>query len=144
MTKKGIIALVVLFLLGLGVGRYSLPAKIVTETKTVQVEAKQVAKEDHTIIVTVKKPDGSVITTTHNDIDTHVVDDKKTDTATTKTVEYSVPKVTISALAASRLLVGAPSMAYGGQIQYRFLGPLQAGVMGLSDGTIGVSLGLTF
>ncbi len=131
-------------------GRYSVPEKIKIETKVVEVEKKVVTvvrdKHKNTKIVDVVKPDGSKETTTTVIEDT-VTDRKSKETGTTNAASSSETtkgdsKVTISALGGYDL--NSSKLVYGLSLTKPILGPIALGVFGLSNKTLGFSLGLTF
>lgn len=142
--RKQLLLGLLLLLIGVAVGRYSLPAKIME--KTITDTQKDIQKDDHTIttVVSVKQPDGTVTTTTEqkNDVTTTSEQHKHQDAE--KTVTYNTQKVTLSALMTTRPFSGIPMTAYGGVLQYRVLGGITVGVLGVSDGTLGVTIGLAF
>ena len=145
MNTKQSLSILIALLIGCAIGRFSLPSKII-ETENKQLD-KDTSKEDHTItIVTeVHNVDGTVTKTTRiqNDIDTDskskLVDDKS------KEVTYDTRRWTIAGLALTKPLSGLhPPITYGGEVMYRILGPIQVGVLGTADGTMGVALGISF
>lgn len=154
--KKELIIGGVILLMGIGIGRFTLPAKVVTQVKTIEV-VKQVlvqdtSKADHSVSTTTetRKADGTVtiVTQRKNDIDTKI--DRKVATNTdktsesTKTTEYDTRRLSLSVITAARPLSPSQGMSYGGSLQYRVLGPITGGILGLSDGTVGISIGLMF
>lgn len=131
-------------------GRYSAPTKTVTEIKTVEVEKKvdDTQKDEHKITQTkeIVKPDGTKETdTTVTDDSTtkkkEVLDDTK-NSESKVTVEYVGGNLSVSALVGFTIPGVAP--VYGGHIQGRILGPFTSGIWGLSNGVVGVSIGLVF
>lgn len=153
---KQILVVVGVFALGLAVGRYSLPAKVVTK-EVVKVEIKEVEKKvtnkhnDKTVvIVETKKPDGTVVT------EKRIVDksttDTKTDTSTdTKsesnketTKEYAKNQYSIRALVGKDFTNFSAPMVYGAAFDRKFFGPITVGVFGFTNGLGGVSVGLNF
>lgn len=147
-NKQTIIALIAALITGLAIGHFTHPTSIVkTEQKTTAIaDNKEIVKQDKSIITSTKKPDGTVITTTHEDVTTTVQDAKHVNIADNKqeSITYGQPKWAINALAVSRMLSGSPGIVWGGQLTHRFLGPFQAGIFALSDKTVGVSLGISF
>lgn len=139
---------------------YFSPTKVKTETKmvevikTVEVEKKDTAKDRKRKIVVKEKKgaDGSIEKTTVLTDDTSSV--SKTDIAkdttdfksseSSKTVERATDKVTISALAGINPFSGAQTPVYGASITKPILGPITVGAWGLNNGTVGVSIGLSF
>jgi hypothetical protein len=150
MTTK--ISIVGALVLGLVLGRYTLPAKVVTKTETIEklVTQTNTNTEDHskTTVTQTKKPDGTVVTTTttSNDIDTKTTQKSKDDkdTETQKTVSYDTSRIGLNALGLTKPFSSTPTMVYGGQIEYRLIGPIKTGIIGLSDGTVGISIGVQF
>jgi hypothetical protein len=134
MRKSILLAAVCSALLGYAFGRWGHPVKV-TETKVVEVERQD--KSKITQVETVK-PDGTRVirTRTQRDVDT------SRKTKAEKTADYG-GRVGIAFL--SGVHVHSPAqLLYGGHITAPVLGPIRAGAWGLSNGTLGVSLGLDF
>jgi hypothetical protein len=158
-TRTKIILISVSLLSAFAVGRYTVPEKIRVETKTVEVEKKvddtktQTDRDKHkkTTVVETVKPDGEKTTTTVTEEDTTtkrstddksaMTDNKATDQVTEKT--YGTQKTTLSALGAINL-TGTPSIAYGASVYKPVLGPFGIGAMFLTNGTVGLSVGISF
>lgn len=144
------------FLLGLAIGRFSLPAKIVTKTVTVESDKSKstdnLHQDDHSIttVTETKRPDGTitVVTTKQNNIDTQhnstTQSSSMKSSDTEKTVTYNTNIWSLNVLAKSKASFNEIIPVYGGQIEYRILGPIKISVMGFSDSTMGVGLGLQF
>lgn len=132
-TRRFLLVVVCSLVLGYAFGRWGHPVKV-TETKVVEVE-----KQDKSKIVKVEtvKPDGTRVirTRTQRDVETS----RRTETE--KTADYG-GKVGVSFLYGLQLPLG-PSV-FGAGIMVPVLGPIRAGAWGLSNGTLGVSLGLDF
>jgi hypothetical protein len=160
MSTKLKVALAIMSLVGaFASGRWLAPTKVVTEVKTVEVEKKrdqkQIAKklnkhkETKTTTVTNAKGESTTTTTVIEDVGT-VSNSNETKTSdnsiTTNHKEETTrdaSKVTISALAGiNPLSPGAP--VYGAAVSKPILGPVAAGVWGLSSGVGGVSVGISF
>lgn len=152
---KEILAGVVLIVVAFAIGRYTGPEHIKTVTKivTVQTDSKtddsQVEDHKKVTIVDVTSPDGTNTKTT-TVVDDKDTQDKSTDTSKTTTdesksveVTKSSPKIQVSALAA-RNLSNFASPIYGGMVSKSILGPITLGAFGLSDKTVGLSIGLMF
>lgn len=97
--------------------------------------------QDHTqkTIVTIKKPDGSSTTT-------ETVDSRsttKTD-AVTQTPTSTKQKTNISVLVGNDFSKSAIKPMYGVSGNREFIGNLTVGAYGLTNGTVGLSLGLNF
>jgi hypothetical protein len=131
-------------------GRYSVnqpPAVKLVETSKTQVE-QRADKDIHetTKTETVKEPDGEVKTTVVETKDTV----SKVDTE--KQVDMSVQltqtpakrsTINISALVALDALHGF-TPCYGVSASKEFIGPITVGAFGLTNGTLGVSVGVNF
>lgn len=135
----GIIGLSVL--IGALIGFYAKPAKIVT-TQVIQKNA-DVTKRDDTVttVTQTKKPDGTVTTVT-------TITDKNTTAAhsSTHTADKTTETRTEGATTVSAL-VGVDfgrGLTYGASIQHQILGPLNVGAFGLTNGVMGVSIGIRF
>lgn len=133
-------------LLAFAAGRYLTPTKI--EIQTVEVEKKQTEtdrdKHKETTTVTTEKPDGSKVTETKTTEDTSTTrsTNQTTDTTTHTTKTYTGIRTRVSGLVG--IDVGGRNVAYGAAVSRNVLGPITAGAWGLTNGTIGVSLGLEF
>ena len=142
----GVTSAVVIF----AAGRYTTPEKVRIETKIVEVEKKttdtQRDKHKETVVVEKTNPDGSKETTTTVVEDTKT--DRKTETDKNKSSDVvqektqGTDKVTISALGGIDLTTN--KAIFGGSATKPILGPITIGVFGLSNGSAGASVGLTF
>lgn len=153
--KTKIIICVVVVFSAFGVGRFSAPTKVVTETKIVEVEKKtsesdtEKTKHQTTTTTETTKPDGTKETTTtttedsSSDHKTSSTDDKTTESDTKKVVENDSGKVSVSALVGFSLSL-TPTPVYGGSVVSRVVGPFTAGIWGTSQPAAGVSIGLSF
>ena len=150
-TKTIIIVSIVALLTAFAFGRWSAPEKVKIQTIEVEkkTDDKKVNIDDHkvTTITETDKPDGTKVKTTIiSDNRNTKITDKKTDdttTTTTKEIDRSTSKVTISALAAMNVTkFGLP--IYGASVTKSILGPITVGAFGLQNGTVGMSLGLSF
>ena len=156
LTNKYFIVIFV-FVVGVAAGRFSLPAKVITqiETQTIEKivykESKDINKDKVVVIEETINPDGSKTKkTTITDKSTITVNkDQTTDTASNShsetVVDYGKNAFMISALASTSILTdNQQSIAFGAHVQKRLLGPIYAGMFGFTDKRFGVSLGLTF
>jgi hypothetical protein len=131
--KAKIVSVLALCTLSFAAGRYlQPPAKTVDSTKQTE---KQKETKKHTVIV--KDKDGKETTTVDEETktDTKKTDDKHVEVAARKTLN-------VSALVGYNVQRGA--QVYGVGINKEVLGPVSVGAWGLSDGTIGVSAGMSF
>ncbi len=130
-----IIALAIaILLLGVAIGRL-----FCASAKTVEVTKDVVHNDIKTVTHTVTAPNGTVDTTTTTvDTTLRVDTDNKTVVSTVK------PKINISALVANDFSKGILRPVYGISASKEFIGPLTLGAFGLTNGTVGVSIGLNF
>lgn len=113
-------------------GRYSVPIQEKTEVK---VTDKQ--KDTHKETTIVKDPSGREVTT--------IIEDSKSETLTKKEETLKIdakPKWNFSGVAGTDIHSLKP--VYGGIIQHEFIGPVNLGVVGLTNGFVGVSLGFNY
>lgn len=140
------------FVVGLGIGRFSLPARVVTKTETVTVEhvheIKDDHKTDHSTTTTTRVEDRGKVTTTtvtNNDVDSrssdHTQDDKKTDALNQKTEDRAA---TWSIGAAMLGKLGTPGVSYGAVLGYRVLGPIWVGGIITTSGGAAATLSVSF
>lgn len=139
-------------------GRYTIPEKVVTKTVTVEVEKKSddmdvdTKNDTHNQVTTITdvKPDGEKITTTTtthdissdvNKDDKKITDNNKSDENMKETTHAS-DKITLSAIGGLDLRTFQP--IYGASLTKPVLGPLTLGLFGLSNGSCGLSVGVTF
>lgn len=159
-TKYKVIIVVVVILTSFAVGRYTVPTKIKIETKIVEVikevkvkDTSETKKKDkiYTKIVDTK-PDGSKTETTViaekdasvTKTDTKVdLDDNKTADKIKEVVKDS-GHLNLSFLAGVDVAHPGNGLLYGGHIIRDIIGPINIGIWGLTNGTAGCSIGLTF
>jgi membrane glycosyltransferase len=161
-NKSKLILAVIAIAVAFAAGRFTTPERVKIQKEIVEVEKKtkdtsteaERSKRKETTVREVIHPDGTkeTITTIIEDSDTR----KKSDTretqevarkeTETKEVEKSKGKLTLSALAGSKVSLseGVSPLIYGGHISKEVLGPVSLGVFGLSNGIAGVSIGLSF
>lgn len=162
-VKKGLIVLGI-FVVGLAVGRFSLPAKVVEKEHIVyqekivekKVDVTAIKKKDNKTYVRIEKtsPDGTKTVETRivdtGTTDTTDTDKDQTDTAVSKTDDKS--KVTTYDKNGFLLSVGAdnsfnrnPLMpSWGVLINKRLIGPFYLGGFVFTDGVYGLNVGLGF
>jgi VCBS repeat-containing protein len=147
--KNEILAAGLLIVASFALGRFSISA--VSATKLVEsdnkTEQKELDKDTHTKTetVTIKKPDGTTKTVTTIDTTAEVkIDDKKTevDNKVQTSTPVKRPTINVSALAVLDLRTGLP--AYGASASKEILGPVTVGAFGLTNGVLGISIGLDF
>lgn len=132
----GIIIIVIAFY----VGKHYSPTKVETKVITVEVEKAKIVEKK--VIVEKVNPDGSKTTVTTIDTNT----EKQTTTASNNTVTKENKKQPLSVYAMGGLDVTNPSGGFivGAHVSKQLLGPLSFGLFGLTNGTAGISLGLSF
>ena len=150
-TKYKVILALILSIASFGFGRYSVNSvnSVKKETQVINENDKK-DENTHTVTktVTIKQPDGATETTVTQDTSTNddTQDITSTETQVSKTSETNnkTSQLNISALAAVKgnNLIAAP--IYGASLSKQLLGPVTIGVFGLTDSTIGVSLGINF
>lgn len=116
-------------------GRYSVP-KDVSKSQTEETDSN---KHKETEVITVKQPDGSV------KIIKRIVEDSSSSTTKSKQSEVKNIKksLNISALVSNNIREPLNPI-YGVSVTKEVLGPLTLGAFGLTNGTIGLSLGVNF
>lgn len=152
MTQRTKYLLAVLALIAaFATGRYTVPSHTVIKTAETdnKTDNKKVEDDKHKTITKTEtiKPDGTrEIKTTYRDDSVIKIDDKSTDSDTKASlteVTRGGDKITISALGGiDPFKVGAP--VYGLSVSKPILGPIAVGIWGLTDQTIGASIGLSF
>lgn len=153
---KKSVGLLVVFLVGLAVGRFTLPSKVVVK-EVVKTEIKEVEKKVTTtntnkviLITTTKKPDGTVIVTQQIVDKSSIItkDNTSTDTKSVSnketTKEYAKNQYSLRVMAGKDLTNFSSPLVYGAAFDRQFLGPITIGVFGFTNRVAGVSLGLNF
>lgn len=161
-TKNKVIIVVVYSVALVGLGAYLVPTKIKTEIKTVEVEKKDdktVVKKDtnthkKTVTVVTQKPDGEKTTTITKTDDSTSTDDKHSieqtsidkTTDQTKEVTKTGGTLRLSLLGGAHIFGSSTSatnvLVYGASASKNLIGPMSCGLWGLSDGTVGASIGI--
>lgn len=155
--KPWILAVVVLT--AAAFGRFSAPEKVHEVIKTVEVEKKNTTKDTDlardrkktTVIKEVIKPDGTKETTTTTTDESKTTKEtsstdstERSDTKESdKTITNSSGRITLSILGA---IPTSPTQkpTLGVSATKAILGPIAIGIFGLTSGTVGGSIGLTF
>lgn len=144
-TLAAILALLVAF----ASGRYSVNQIASSTTlKTAESDTKsQKDKDVHTITTTTttKDPSGKQVTTTTTDTtaETRSTKDQVTKSVDqTSVVMQKQSKLNLSVLGGIDIRSRTP--VYGASITKQFLGPITLGVFGLTNGTVGASIGIDF
>ena len=139
------IAVTILLLLTFAAGRYSalLVAKTVESSATVKQEEKDKNLHINTTTTTVKAPDGTVKTITTTDT-TSVSKTISQQESITMKEQVAVKRnaVNVSALIAYQYYQKKPT--YGVFVSKEVIGPITTGLFGLTNGTVGLSIGINF
>ena len=141
---------VVALIIGLSLGYYALPAKIVTKTVvSTQIQIvhdSQIVKHDNVVTVVTKAVDGSTITTTK---DLSVEDNKsetKTDdkTAQDTTITKSYDKNYFNLGIVGTIDFSNGHTGYGAYLNRSILGPFTMGIQVTNNPALGVMVGVSF
>lgn len=147
-------------IIAFAIGRYSAPKheKIEESSQqsnaTVEKEDKDVDQDKHkeTTVTQVVSPDGTkstvtkVVEDTKTNTEIKVVDKSNSTQSKSSTTELSDDPITsVMVLAGAKAhVIGLDPPVFGLSITRNILGPITVGAWGLSDRTVGLSLGLSF
>lgn len=131
-------------------GRSLFPVAKTTDSKSSLTEQKDMTttKDTKEVVTTTEtsKPNGEKVVTVVDNIDTH----EKTGSADSiksaqdnKVVESKKSTIHLQLLGGADMTSNF-KLVYGGMVSKQFIGPVTLGVFGLSDGTLGLSIGLEF
>ncbi len=112
-------------------GRYSVKPTIQVQTVTKEVQTQ------HETIVTVKSPDGT----------TKTIETVDTNTKTNEVIQQTAiktSKINVSVLVGNDFSKSGIIPLYGISVNKELIGPITVGVFGLTNSTIGLSIGLNF
>ena len=169
-NRKLLAGAALLLLVGFAFGRWSAPEKIKIEKEQVQIDTVTKDKDTklttntdrdkklNTTITETTKPDGTKIKTTqiiedtstkrstNTDDHTQETDAKITVNRESKEVDNKKPSLALHGLVGvdASHLSSAMQPIYGGAIDKNIFGPISVGGWGLSNGTCGLSIGITF
>lgn len=144
MSNRLIILLALLIaVLFFALGQYTGKSTTTITDKKIN-DVKNTDTHENETITEVKKPDGTVTTVTTINTDVTTTDKKDVDVLSKTITKTSSPKTNISLLAGTSThdIFGPPS--YGLSVNREVAGPITIGAFGLTNGTFGVSLGITF
>lgn len=134
--KYKLLILLALLAVSFSFGRYSVQGKQVTQSQ----ETSNTGERIHTV---------TVVTEEHGKKVTQVTEDAVVNTISKEIVKSTlqvVPKrsvLNVSVLGGV-LLQTRPELVYGLSVSKEFVGPLTIGMFGLSDGILGLSIGVNF
>ncbi len=147
-NKREIIKVLAIVIISYAFGHYTVQSPKVTtkiDNQTTTDTKTDQDKHRETTTVTEKKPDGTTKTTTKTieDTETKKQTDKNSVTRTDQTVmPLKTNTLNVSALAGLDLSRQTP--VYGVSLSKQFIGPITLGAYGLTNGTVGISIGLNF
>lgn len=143
--KKHWEALTGLIMLGaaFGAGWYLTPAKVETHTVTIEVEHKDEDTKTNTVIVEKIDPNGTINRTTTTNNETKTTTDRENSITHDKIVTTNKSDRIISLLSGVDLDDGN-TLIFGAAVTQRVIGPFSIGLWGLSNKTIGASVGFEF
>lgn len=142
-TKYKVIGVVILCVVSYTTGRYTgQKPGIETHETVVQQVKQQTDKDTHKVTQVTKKPDGTVTTVVTEDTSSKVDTNKNTNLNFDEKITPPKTNLTNVSLLAGYDFGRGP--AYGASVTHQFLGPLTIGAFGLTDGIVGVSLGVNF
>jgi len=132
----------VILIVAFAFGRYSVKQNITQVTNETE-KSKDTDKNVHTVIEIVKLPDGTEKTIKTIDSNTKTTEKSVTNSSTTSTpVKRST--LNISALAANDFDKHGILPVYGVSFNKELFGPVTVGAFGLTNKTIGLSIGVNF
>lgn len=141
MKLSKIVAMCLLaFVVGGAVGTYLTPAGTKTKESAQTTTDKKTTKKQKKKKVT-EKPDGTKITEETVTESTGETETVKTETK--EKIETKGPKTSVQVLAGFDLQK-TPTPVYGVAAQRELIGPISVGAFGLTNGTVGVTLGVSF
>lgn len=136
----GVLALAIAF----AFGRYTAPMVPNVKTKVNETidDKKATDKDVHKKIVIVKEKDKTTTTITE-DTDTKTNETKDTNIKVDQTVTAPARStLNVSGLAGIDFVKGQP--VYGASVSKELLGPITVGAYGLTNGVVGLSIGINF
>lgn len=144
--KTKVIIIIVGLAATFAAGRYSVSSVDTKSKEVVKTDTQKDTTQDTKKTTTIEKtPDGKEITTIQEETvtNTHKSTDK-VDQSSTSVVAQPRKTLNISGLAAMDFSGHIPTPVYGASISKEILGPITIGAIGLTNGVIGVSIGLDF
>lgn len=142
---------VVILAIGVGIGRFSKPAKVITKTEIKEV-VKHIEKKDEqkNVVIYTKKitqKDGTVIEESKTEDKGTVliyseIESKKEVTSSSITIRDI--GLSVHALAIQNIDRGTDSREYGFLVKKRLVGNISAGILATNKKTFGVSIGMDF
>lgn len=135
MTPYWITACIASALVSAGVTRYYFPS---VQVKTVETTQDIVKTDVQTVTHTIKLPNGNLDTVTT------ITDHSQRTEVSTQTTQVKSRTLNISGIVANDFSTRQLLPIYGASMTKEVLGPFTAGLFGLSNGTLGVSVGISF
>ena len=130
-----------LLIVGYGIGRYLQPAQIKIKKEEVIKEVEVVQKDIRIVEREIIRPDGTKEKEKITEDKSQESTKKERDTKESTQVVNTKPDWRINGLTA---LNNNRNIVYGLQVERRILGPISIGAWGVTDSTIGLSVGVEF
>lgn len=140
--KSTLVAVTIVIIVAFALGRLSAPDVSTTSSQTTNTEKHQ-DKDVHEVVEETHLPDGTVKVKKTIDSSTKTDVEKSSTKQTEKIVAPTGSKVNVSGIIAND---GFRSLTpiYGVSVSKEIIGPITAGVFGLTNGIIGASVGINF
>lgn len=130
-----------LLVVGYGTGRYLQPAKIQIKKEEVIKEVEVIKKDIRIVEREITRPDGTKEKERITEDKSQESTKKEKDTKESTLIANKKPDWRVNGLAA---LNNDRNIVYGLQVERRILGPISVGAFGLTDTTVGLSVGIEF
>lgn len=145
--KYKIIAVLVGLAVAFAAGRYTSPQSETKEETTTKEKEVDKSKKTHKIIKTetITLPNGEkhTIVTEEDSSETETHKNESSQTQVKTEIQYKKDTLNISALAGVDIR-NSYKPVYGVAVTKQLLGPVTLGAFGLTNGTVGVSVGISF
>lgn len=135
----GLVALTIAF----AIGRYTKRQDVIINKETEIEKNKEKEKDKHKVTVIVKTPDGKETTTITEDTTTREKETQKTVDKLYQEIKSRHNLINVSALVGND---GFKSLTpvYGISVSKEILGPITVGAWGMTNSSVGLSVGLNF
>lgn len=130
-----------LLVVGYGTGRYLQPAKIQIKKEEVIKEVEVIKKDIRIVEREITRPDGTKEKERITEDKSQESTKKEKDTKESTLIANKKPDWRVNGLAA---LNNDRNIVYGLHVERRILGPISVGAFGLTDTTVGLSVGIEF
>lgn len=142
--SKQIIILVSILIIGFTLGWFSSSSRTSAHSEDKKIDIKKdIGTHTTTTTTTTQVSPKQTQVVTVTDSDKTIIEDKRVESVT-RDAPVAKSKIHISALAGLDLSLSAPRPIYGASISKDFIGPISIGAWGLTNGSAGVILGISF